>query len=151
MCHLQIHYEGWGDRYDTTLIVTRGHANLSRIAPCNTHCTGPYVLLAIRPQYSAAGRLDSRNCEVFSLQPLQLSLSESARKEGSVLETLSSSADEPEAAVSTGARTLQCHVISQTSDSCVLDSRFHCKHALVIIEQFRASRRMSSNCASRWF
>lgn len=117
MCCAQIHFEGWGARYDTTLQVSRGHANLSRIAPCNTHCTGPYVLLAIRPQYGAAGRLDSRNCEVFSLQPLQLSLSESDIKEGAALETSSSSTDQPETPVSTGARMLWSHVISQT---CVL-------------------------------
>ena len=98
---LQIHFEGWGARYDTTLNVSRDHANLSRIAPCNTHCSGPYVLLAIRDQYRTAGRLDDRNCEVFSLQPLQLSLSESAKKESGAVKT-ASSADEPEAAISPG-------------------------------------------------
>jgi hypothetical protein len=98
----QIHFEGWGDRYDTTLQVSRDHANLSRIAPCNTHCPGPYVLLAIREQYRRAGRLDDRNCEVFSLQPLQLCLTESAKKEGGAVEAVLSSADEPETAVSPG-------------------------------------------------
>ncbi len=99
---LQIHFEGWGARYDTTLNVSRDHDNLSRIAPCNTHCSGPYVLLAVRDQYRMAGRLDDRNCEVFSLQPLQLSLSESAKKESGAVVTVQSLGDKPEAAVSPG-------------------------------------------------